>query len=104
AAIVGSLTVLPALLHKLGPKVEKGRIPFLGRHRGEAVFWNAIVRRVLARPALSLALSAGFLAVCALPVFTMHTKLPSLTDLPHSLKIIGTYQQLQAPSPGPQTP
>ena len=26
-AVVGSLSVLPALLHKLGDKVEKGRVP-----------------------------------------------------------------------------
>src|SRR5919109_343936 len=32
-AMIGSLTVLPALLAKLGDKVEKGRIPFLGRLR-----------------------------------------------------------------------
>ena len=32
-AMLGSLTVLPALLSKLGDKVEKGRIPLLGRLR-----------------------------------------------------------------------
>ena len=32
-AMLGSLTVLPALLSKLGDRVEKGRIPFLGRLR-----------------------------------------------------------------------
>ena len=32
-AMLGSLTVLPAVLSKLGDKVEKGRIPFLGRLR-----------------------------------------------------------------------
>jgi uncharacterized membrane protein YdfJ with MMPL/SSD domain len=30
-AIIGSLSVLPALMHRLGDKVEKGRIPFLHR-------------------------------------------------------------------------
>ena len=29
-ALIGSLTVLPALLSKLGDKVEKGRVPFIG--------------------------------------------------------------------------
>ncbi len=32
-AMLGSLTVLPAILSVLGDKVEKGRIPFLGRLR-----------------------------------------------------------------------
>src|SRR5206468_8412299 len=30
-AVIGSLTVLPALLAKLGHRVERGRIPLLGR-------------------------------------------------------------------------
>ena len=32
-AMLGSLTVLPALLGRLGDQVEKGRIPFLHRLR-----------------------------------------------------------------------
>ena len=32
-AVLGSLTVLPAVLSKLGDKVEKGRVPFIGRMR-----------------------------------------------------------------------
>src|SRR2546429_3404107 len=34
-AMIGSLTVLPALLSKLGDRVEKGRVPFIGRLRRE---------------------------------------------------------------------
>ena len=30
-AMLGSLTVLPAVLSKLGDRVEKGRVPFIGR-------------------------------------------------------------------------
>ena len=32
-AMIGSLTVLPALLSRLGDKIEKGKIPFLHRLR-----------------------------------------------------------------------
>ena len=49
-AMIGSLTVLPALLCKLGDRVEKGRVPFLGRLRsrnGESRVWGAILDRVL---------------------------------------------------------
>src|SRR6516165_10708836 len=35
-AVAGSLTVLPALLAWLGPRADKGRIPFLGRRRAAA--------------------------------------------------------------------
>ena len=45
-AMIGSLTVLPALLGRLGDQVEKGRIPFLHRLRrkdGDSRFWGAIL-------------------------------------------------------------
>ena len=32
-AVIGSLTVLPAVLAALGDKLEKGRLPFLGRRQ-----------------------------------------------------------------------
>ena len=43
-AMIGSLTVLPALLSKLGDRVEKGRIPFVHRLRsknGESRVWGS---------------------------------------------------------------
>src|SRR3954454_15541732 len=60
-AMLGSLTVLPAILSKLGDRVEKGRIPVLHRLRsadGEGRFWKALLDRVLRRPILS-AFAAG---------------------------------------------
>ncbi len=51
--MVGSLSVLPALLHKLGDRVEKGQIPYLGRFRGPPATrgsGRAVLRRVLRRP------------------------------------------------------
>ena len=52
-AMVGSLTVLPAVLGRLGDKVEKGRIPFIGRRRKQrdSRVWGAILDRVLRHPA-----------------------------------------------------
>jgi uncharacterized membrane protein YdfJ with MMPL/SSD domain len=106
-AVVGSLTVLPALLHKLGDRVEKGRVPFTGRARtpdSEPRVWGAILRPVLRHPLLATLLSAGALIACAIPVLGMHTKLPSFTDLPHSLPIVRTYEHVQQAFPGSQTP
>ena len=56
-AMFASLTVLPAILSWLGDRVEKGRIPFVGRRRraaGESRFWGALVDRVTRRPWLSI--------------------------------------------------
>ncbi|MGH3155582.1 MAG: MMPL family transporter, partial [Streptosporangiaceae bacterium] len=52
-AVLGSLTVLPAMLSWLGPRADRGRIPFLGRRRTQARpsrMWAAAARRVVARP------------------------------------------------------
>ena len=53
-AMIGSLTVLPALLSRLGDKVEKGRIPFVHRLRRDngdgSRFWSAILKPVLRHP------------------------------------------------------
>jgi uncharacterized membrane protein YdfJ with MMPL/SSD domain len=107
AAMVGSLTVLPAILHKLGDRVEKGRIPVLSRLRrpaGESRVWGAVLRPVLRWPAAAALLSAGALALVASPTLHMHTKLPSYTDLPHSLALVGTFERIQRAFPGSQTP
>src|SRR5262249_21548462 len=69
-AMLGSLTVLPALLSRLGDNVDRLRVPILGRRRrpgGEGRFWGAIVDRVLRRPALSAALAGGLLPALAPP-------------------------------------
>src|SRR5262249_53700445 len=74
-AMIGSLTVLPALLHRLGDNVDRGRIPlFRGRPRDDGA-WARIVAAVLRRPVLAVGLSAGGLFVLALPALGMHTKL-----------------------------
>ena len=73
-AMVGSLTVLPALLGRLGDKIEKGRIPFLHRLRckdGEGRFWKAVLDRVLRRPVLSAVPSGAALLALAIPAFTL---------------------------------
>ena len=48
--------------------------------------------------------SSGALVILALPAVGMHTKLPNLTDLPHDLKIVQTYDRIQQAFPGSQTP
>jgi uncharacterized membrane protein YdfJ with MMPL/SSD domain len=59
-AMVGSLTVLPAVLSKLGDNVDRGRVPFVHRLRrddGGGRIWEAIINRVLRRPVLSIVLT-----------------------------------------------
>jgi RND superfamily putative drug exporter len=104
AAMIGSLTVLPAVLHRLGPNVDRVRIPlFRGRPRDDGP-WGRFIARVMHRPLLWTVGSAGLLLAAAVPAAGMHTKLPNLTDLPQNLKIVRTYERIQAAFPGSQTP
>jgi uncharacterized membrane protein YdfJ with MMPL/SSD domain len=103
-AMIGSLTVLPALLHRLGDKIDKGRLPIVGRRQGERRAWSWVIGKVLARPAVSVVLSAGALVALALPTLTLHTKLPSFSDLPHNLPIVRTFQRIEQAFPGSPAP
>ncbi|HSD80426.1 MAG TPA: MMPL family transporter, partial [Solirubrobacteraceae bacterium] len=106
-AMIGSLTVVPALLAWLGDRVDKGRVP--GLHRlvrrdGESRAWSAVLGAVLKRPALSAVAAAGLLVVLALPAFGMHTVLTGTDDLPRKLEVMRTYDRMQAAFPGGQIP
>jgi uncharacterized membrane protein YdfJ with MMPL/SSD domain len=106
-AIVGSITVLPALLSKLGDRVDKARVPFLHRLRsknGESRVWGPVLDRVLARPKVSIALAAGVLVVLALPSLTLKTGVPGTDSLPRDLPVIKTFDRIQAAFPGGPLP
>ncbi len=105
-AMLGSLTVLPAMLSKLGDRVERGRIPFLGQRRasGDSRFWSAVVRPALAHPLPVIAAAAGFLILLAVPTFHLRTASPGATDLPQNLPIMQTYNRIQRAFPGGPEP
>ena len=103
-AVLGSLTVLPAVLSKLGDRVDWGRVPFRRRMQrgegGEAGLWSAIVDRVLRRPVISLVLGVGFLVVLAIPAFRLHTVNTGVNGIPRDLPVMQTYDRIQAAFPG----
>jgi uncharacterized membrane protein YdfJ with MMPL/SSD domain len=78
-AVAGSVTVLPALLQLLGPRVDRGRIPFLPQlaTAGESRFWAGVVNRVMRRPVLAACLSGGLLVALAVPALGLHLAKPS---------------------------
>ena len=80
-AVLGSLTVLPALLSALGDRVDAIRIPGLYRRRTEGRVWQAILRVVLARPLISAVVAVGLLAALAAPALDLRTKGGSIEDM-----------------------
>lgn len=77
-AVVGSVTVLPAVLVLLGPRLDRGRVPLLPHlHTDvESGVWAAIVDRVLRRPVLSVVLAGGALVALAAPALGMRVSKP----------------------------
>ncbi|MEU8993028.1 MMPL family transporter [Streptomyces sp. NPDC048558] len=114
-AMVGSVTVLPALLSLLGERVEKGKIPFLHpqsklrRNRGqgnrESRFWTAVLKGVLARPVISVVVAAGALLAIAAPAVGMKTQNLTLDqEFGDSLPIVQTYNRVNEAFPGGSEP
>ena len=103
-AVLGSLTVLPALLSWLGPRADRGRIPFFGRRRTAARpsrAWAALVRRVARHPVVWGGAATIALLALAAPAAGMRLGSPAV-DLPASSPIVQTMDRIS--SAFPQTP
>src|SRR5438034_887380 len=106
-AVLGSLTVLPALLSKLGDRVDRLHVPLVGRLRsdnGEGRIWGAIVDRVLRRPLLSAVLAGGVLLALAAPALQLRMATPGPDTVPKSLDVVKTYNRMQQAFPGKALP
>ncbi len=106
-AMVGSLTVLPAILAWLGDRVEKGGVPIISRmpwNAPESGAWSQVVNRVLRHPVISVVLAGGLLVVLSIPAFSLHTADQSIETLPQDLEAIQTYNKIQTAFPGGPIP
>jgi uncharacterized membrane protein YdfJ with MMPL/SSD domain/pimeloyl-ACP methyl ester carboxylesterase len=106
-AMLGSLTVLPALLSKLGDRVDRLRVPHIRRLRrgsGEGRVWGAIVDGVLRRPVLAVIVSGGLLLALAAPALGLRMVQPGPDTYPQSLDMIKAYNRMQQAFPGTPLP
>ena len=102
-AMFASLTVLPAVLSKLGDRVDKGRIPFLRRlaeRRDGRSVWHGVIDAVMRRPVVAMVASAGVLVALAVPALGMHTVVSGAEDLPRDVPVVQTYDRVTAAFPG----
>ncbi len=91
-AMLGSVTILPALLSWLGDRVEKGKVPFLGgrkreraagRRRPAGRISGALLRPVLAAPGVCAVLAGVAMLALAAPALGMKTEqLPLNKQMP----------------------
>ena len=103
-AVLGSLTVLPAVLSLLGDKVDRPRIPLLHRLRREGRassprFWPLVMRGVLAKPVLSLVVAGTALAALAVPALGMRLGESGADSLPRSIQEVRTYDAMTTAFP-----
>jgi RND superfamily putative drug exporter len=100
-AVLGSVTVLPALLSLLGDRVDLGRIPGQNRNRAAGRVSGAVLKPVLAAPALFAVLAAGVLVALAIPAFGMHTEnLGVDQQLPAGDRLVTAYDRISHAFPG----
>jgi putative drug exporter of the RND superfamily len=96
-AVLGSLTVLPALLSLLGRWVDRPRIPLLWRltrREGGSRFWPAVLRPVLRRPAVAFTIGVIGLGSLAAPAVGMTLGEPGVEDLPGSIPEVETLNRI----------
>jgi RND superfamily putative drug exporter len=104
-SVATAATLLPALLGLIGDGVDRFRIPLVGSRSLEASnpegrFWGAIVRNVLRRPVLSLALSTAVLLAAAIPIFGMSIGTSGVSALPDRFDSKQGFVALQRDFPG----
>ena len=92
AAVVASLTLLPAILSLAGDRIDRFRIPFIhrmraqARHEGEGRFWDRVTRPVMRRPVIGLALAATVMAAATIPLFQINTGTAGVSTLPEGFR------------------
>jgi RND superfamily putative drug exporter len=102
--VLGSLTVLPAMLSALGNKVDAIKIPGLYRRRGDGRLLNGFLKLVLAKPLISALLAVGALAVIASPVLDLRTKGQGIEDLSPNAPIVQAYKTVDEAFPSKTSP
>jgi putative drug exporter of the RND superfamily len=106
-AVAGSLTFLPALLAWLGPRADRGKIPFLGRRRTASrpsKLWAAVVRRVTRRPAVWGGIAAVIMVALAVPALSLRLGNPTDGGFPASVPVVQTEEQIQRAFPAEPSP
>ena len=106
-AMVGSVTFLPAMLSVLGDRIDKGRIPLLGRRhrRGDRrSVASMLLRPVVSHPWPAALIATGVLLALAAPALGLHTEVPGARSVPQSLPVMKTYSRIQSAFPGTPAP
>ena len=104
-AVLAAVTVLPATLSLLGTRVDRLRIPLLGKRSTRSRCWAAVASVVTRRPALWSGIATGLLVLLALPAAGIRLQDPVPTEsLPRSVPVIDAAARVQEAFPGVTMP
>jgi len=103
-AMIGSLTVLPALLGRLGDRVDWGSLRWIKRGNGESRVWNLVLRPALRFPRAAALVAVAGLVVVALPAFHMHTANAGFDSFPKNLPVVKAFRAVERSFPGTPSP
>jgi RND superfamily putative drug exporter len=107
-AVAGSVTVLPAILELLGPRIDRGRIPYLPHLRtdsSDSRFWPGLVDRVLRRPVVSCVAATALLLALAVPALWMQVASPNDNTLsPQDEPALAALARVRADFPSTSEP
>ncbi len=101
-AMLSAVTVLPAMIVKLGRAVDRPRVPLvwrLSRRSGSSRVWQVLLRPATRHPLVSLVVAVGALLALALPALSMNLKATEIADFPRSLPTMQAYEHLLAEFP-----
>ncbi len=101
-SVAATLTLLPAVLMLLGPRVDRFRLPFLRRATAGASeeqrdgFWEFITRKTMRFPALSILVVGGLMVWASVYYFGINTGFNSVETFPEDSHTREAFGALEA--------
>ncbi|WP_418061303.1 MMPL family transporter [Pimelobacter simplex] len=105
-AVLGSITVLPALLVKLGRWVDRPRVPLLWRLTRRVrtgTISGRLLGPVVRHPVAALVVSGLVIGALAVPALSMKTHQASAETLPHDIPAVQTLRHITKAFPAEGT-
>ncbi len=96
-AMVSSLTVLPAVLAKLGKRVDNSRVPFLRKRAnqtGPGKLWPAMLRPAMRHPVATLLIATFAMLALSLPALGIKLSVAGTDTFPRQAPAVATYDEL----------
>jgi putative drug exporter of the RND superfamily len=93
-SVLAALTLLPAALALLGDRLERLRVPLLGRRSGRGL-WSRVAAVALRRPGTSLAAGVAVLVALAIPYAGIETGSAGVGTLPESFQTRAAHEAIE---------